>query len=256
MRIALMIPARLESQRLANKLLLQLGEKPLLQHTWERGREALDLALKGGEWAGLWIATDSEEIAGQARDWGAQVLMTSSMPRNGTERIAEAVDQIQIPVDAVLNLQGDEPFADPQVIVALAQRLIQGPELMCTLACPLDPEDLEVESVVKVVCDTRGRALYFSRAGIPHLRSKSSLLNVPRWRHLGLYAYTLDLLREWMHLEPTPLELAESLEQLRVLEYGFAIGILFCQQGAHSVDTLADFEKALRIYQERKVGGI
>jgi 3-deoxy-manno-octulosonate cytidylyltransferase (CMP-KDO synthetase) len=251
-KFALVIPARLESTRLPRKLLADLDGRPLLWHTWSRALQALSHTSNEWKWAGLWIATDSEEIFRVATDWGAQVVMTSSQPRNGTERVAEAIDLIDEPVDAVINVQGDEPLIEPELLVALAHRLVQGPEKMVTPVCPLAPTEAEDPGSVKVAVSLMDRALYFSRSMIPY--GRVDLMGIRTcWRHVGLYAMTLDLLAQWVNWDPTPLEQVESLEQLRLMEYGIAIGVLKWQQRVPpSVDLPNDLEQVRSIIEQLK----
>jgi 3-deoxy-manno-octulosonate cytidylyltransferase (CMP-KDO synthetase) len=171
--------------------------------------------------------------------FGGQVVMTSPDHPSGTDRIAEAVRSLDC--DIVVNVQGDEPLLDPREIDAVVEPLRADPTLMMsTLATPIkDPRDVEDPSVVKVVVDRRGRALYFSRCPIPYYRSGAG----PHYKHIGLYGYRKQFVLEYAGLEPTPLEKAEALEQLRALEHGHQIYVAFSEHDAVSVDTPEDLER-------------
>jgi 3-deoxy-manno-octulosonate cytidylyltransferase (CMP-KDO synthetase) len=171
------------------------------------------------------VATDNETIAACVRGFGGAVEMTRSDHATGTDRVAE-VAQRYAEMQVVANVQGDQPFVTPEMLTRLVAPYVEGasPE-MTTLACPLDPAAGYADpNVVKVVCDRHGRALYFSRAPIPYYRQAGP---APVFHHLGLYAFRRDFLLRYAQLAPTPLEHAEALEQLRVLEHGYTIVV--CQ---------------------------
>jgi len=204
MRVAAVIPARLGSTRLHAKPLIDVGGKPLVRRVYEAVRDCplLDEVV---------VATDSEEVAELV---DGRVLMTSPDHPSGTDRVAEAARHLD--ADVVVNVQGDLPFVTHQVIADL---LSAPAEPMATVAAPLaDPSD---PATVKVVLDRTGRALYFSRSPLPYARNGE-----PAYlQHIGLYAFRRDFLETYTSLEPTPLELAEGLEQLRALEHGYAIHV-------------------------------
>jgi 3-deoxy-manno-octulosonate cytidylyltransferase (CMP-KDO synthetase) len=228
------IPARYGSTRLPGKPLADLGGKPVIQRTYERACQALDRVI---------VATDDERVLAAVSDFGGQVVMTRSDHSCGSERVAEVVASLDC--DIVVNIQGDEPFIDPLMIEEAVAPLLVDPALvMSTLSRAItSEEDLQNPSVVKVVTDQRGNALYFSRSVIPHPRHREFC----RWReHVGLYVYRKEFLLEYVQWPPTPLEQAESLEQLRVLENGFSIRVVETQlgRGAPCIDTPEDLVRA------------
>ncbi len=238
------IPARLHSTRLPGKLLLSETGKPLIQHTWEAAVQAerLDDVV---------IATDSEEIAEVARQFGAAVAMTGECA-NGTERAAKAVEQLAKPFEMVVNVQGDEPEIDPQQINLCVQALQEHPECeMSTLANPIASlEQLQSPACVKVVLATNGHALYFSRAPIPCSRdvpSENWFLDPPVYhtnpwlQHIGLYAYRYHFLKVFVEMPVSPLENLEQLEQLRALQAGAAIHVTVVNHRSAGIDTPADY---------------
>ncbi len=232
------IPARLRSTRLLEKLLLPIDGKPLLYYTWRQARQASQLDR-------ILIATDSREIYRAVKAFGAEPVMTSSACLTGSDRVAEAARAFNgfIP-DIVVNIQGDEPLMPPRAIDACVASLLANPDVsMATVASPLSFEESRKDSIVKVVCDTRGRALYFSRSRIPHPRVPYSAY----LRHIGLYAFRLPFLFDYIRLPQTSLEIAESLEQLRVLEHGHAIQVAAGDFPNIGVDTLSDFRRVKKM---------
>jgi 3-deoxy-manno-octulosonate cytidylyltransferase (CMP-KDO synthetase) len=240
------IPARLGSTRLPRKPLRLLGGRPLVVHVVERAR------LAGA--TEVVVATDSDEIAAVVAPLGVAVAMTRADHPSGTDRLAEVAAQRGWNDDTVVvNLQGDEPFAPPGGIAAVAATLRADPGApMATLATPLGDAHLLFDpNAVKVVRDARGRALYFSRAPIPWARdafaASRTILpgDVPFLRHIGIYAYRAGFLRQFVALPRGLLEAAEALEQLRVLEAGHAIAVgLAPEPFPPGVDTEADLARA------------
>ncbi|MEY2725722.1 MAG: 3-deoxy-manno-octulosonate cytidylyltransferase [Planctomycetota bacterium] len=245
MKVVCIIPARLQSTRLPRKLLLNASGKPLLQYAWET-------ACRCPEFHDVVVATDSEEIADVVTSFGGRAEMTG--PHNsGTDRIAEVARRCFPRADAVVNLQGDEPELDPAVVTKLVQRLEEPGCRMATLASPVtSPEMVLNPSCVKVVLDTAGRALYFSRSPIPFTRDTAIEeffhgATPPPWLlHIGLYAYRRDFLLELTNLPPSPLEQLEKLEQLRALQAGAGIAVAVVQQTAGGIDTPEDYAAFLR----------
>ncbi len=235
----IVIPARLASTRLPRKLLLRETGKPLIQHTYEA-------ASRARRPAGVIVAADHEEIAAAVRSFGGEVVMTSPDCASGTDRVAEAARHLA-EIDVLVNVQGDEPelSADAiDLVVDLIER--DSRASMATLATPIrDRAKLFDSSCVKVVFDTAGRALYFSRAAIPHARDWSDDLLVsepPRFHlHLGLYAYRREFLLKLATLPRTPLEKLENLEQLRVLEHGCSIQVGVVDEPTVGIDTPEDY---------------
>jgi len=228
------IPARYGSTRLPGKPLVPIAGRPLVQHVWERARAAQRLAA-------LVVATDDERIARVVRSFGGEVVMTSSAHPSGTDRLAEAA--AARPEGIIVNIQGDEPLVDPHDIDVLVDGLAAEPAcVMATLSVPLaDRAMAEDPNVVKVVCDTTGRALYFSRALIPWPRQQPAPTDGAIWQqHIGLYAYRREFLMEFATWPPSLLERTEGLEQLRALERGRTIRVLPARGRYLSVDTPGD----------------
>ena len=233
------VPARYASTRLPGKPLLDIGGKPMVVRVAERARESGAVNVV--------IATDDRRIEEAARKHGVDAVMTRGDHPTGTDRIAEAAAILGLPDDAiVVNVQGDEPLLDPNVIQGVARALRDAPDAAIATAChPLeDAAEFFNPNVVKVVCDARGSALYFSRAPIPFARDayaaffsdvfrsgpRASTGTLPRlptqlpaFRHIGLYAYRASFLRQYPTLEQTVLERFEALEQLRALGHGYRI---------------------------------
>lgn len=230
-----LIPARYGSTRFPGKPLHLLAGKPLIQHVVERCRGARALAE-------VIVATDDPRIAAAVRPF-CRVEMTRSDHPSGTDRIAEVVARLEC--DAVVNVQGDEPLLDPAVVDAVAGALTDAD--MSTAAAPLtDPADYDNPNVVKVVVNTAGQALYFSRRTIPYLRdlagrpAAEQLAAYPFLKHLGVYGYRRNTLLQLVRWPVSPLEAAEKLEQLRALEHGVAIAVVRAPAGSLGVDTPED----------------
>jgi 3-deoxy-manno-octulosonate cytidylyltransferase (CMP-KDO synthetase) len=242
MKILGLIPARYASTRFPGKPLALIAGKPLLQHVVERCRKARSLSE-------IIVATDDARIADAARKF-CRVEMTRAGHPSGTDRIAEAAVRCQC--DAVMNIQGDEPLMDPAVIDAVARALEN--EEMSTAAAPIGhPEELENPNIVKVVVNTAGRALYFSRRTIPYLREAASgsvseqLAAFPFLKHLGIYGYRRQTLLRLVQLPVSPLESAEKLEQLRALENGIQIAVVKVDYDGASVDVPEDVARVERL---------
>ncbi len=226
------IPARWGSTRFPGKPLHEIGGKPLLRHVWERARRAKSLET-------VMIATDDMRIAEAAFDWGAEVAMTSPKHTSGSDRAAEIVRNAS-EFTHVINIQGDEPLTDPKLIDRLARQLERNPQIeMVTAAHPFaDAAEAASPHQVKVVLAKDGSALYFSRSVIPFRRDADA--PVTYLRHQGIYGYTRDVLLRFVRWKPSPLERAESLEQLRALENGVRIHVLVTKTGSPGVDTPED----------------
>jgi 3-deoxy-manno-octulosonate cytidylyltransferase (CMP-KDO synthetase) len=235
----IVIPARLESTRLPRKLLLRETGKSVLQHTYES-------AAKARRPSALWVAADDSLIVDDVRAFGGNVELTSPTAANGTDRVAELAARLP-PVDVIVNVQGDEPEISGEAIDLAIELLERDPEaVMSTLATPIRTrEKLDDPACVKVVCDGRQRAMYFSRSPIPHAREwDDSLLTAspPHFlQHIGLYAYRREFLLRIAQLPPCALEQLERLEQLRVLMSGHAIQVGVIDEPSIGVDTLADY---------------
>ncbi|HWB01752.1 MAG TPA: 3-deoxy-manno-octulosonate cytidylyltransferase [Verrucomicrobiales bacterium] len=229
MSCAVIIPARYASTRFPGKPLHVLAGKPLLQHVWERCRQCRNVER-------VLVATDDERIATAARRFGADVCMTSPDHHSGTDRIAEAARSMP---DAthVINVQGDEPLISPHLVDELAAKMHSDPQIgMITAVHAIDDELLlENPNIVKCVLSRDGRALYFSRSRIPHPRGRHQGLQC--WRHMGIYGFRRDFLEQFVLWEPSPLEVTESLEQLRALENGASIHVVVTEHDSPGIDT-------------------
>ena len=238
-KCVLVIPARRNSTRLRNKLLLRAAGKPILQHTFEAASRSKlpDITL---------VATDDENIAATAKRFGAVVVMTSPDCPSGTDRVAEAISRCPA-AEIVVNLQGDEPEIDPESIDRLVESLQANSDAsMATLATPIrNRTQLEDPSCVKVVFDKNGKAMYFSRSPIPYVRQwdEVELDSSPAtfYQHVGIYAYRRDLLMKLAELPQGQTEKIEKLEQLRVLEQGESILVTEVSHASRGIDTLDDY---------------
>jgi 3-deoxy-manno-octulosonate cytidylyltransferase (CMP-KDO synthetase) len=206
------IPARFGSTRFPGKVLTPIAGRPMIEHVWEGACRAATLRT-------VLIATDDERVAEACRGFGAEVALTSPDHPTGTDRLAEVAAGLRDEI--IVNVQGDEPLIEGFVIDAAVAALEASPGIpMATVIHPADPGAWLDPNRVKVVLDRDGCALYFSRAPIPHSREGAP---VALWQHVGLYAYRREFLTEYVKLDPTPLEQAEALEQLRALEHGHRI---------------------------------
>ncbi len=224
------LPARWGSTRFPGKPLHLIAGKPLLQHVWERCQRAKTLAA-------VIIATDDMRIAEAAFAWGAEVSLTKSSHASGTDRIAEVARRLR-EATHIVNIQGDEPLIEHQLIDRLVRQMQRDPAIeLITAAHPFaNPADAQSPHQVKTVLDRQHRALYFSRSPIPCARGGEGTY----LRHQGIYGYRRDTLLRFVRWAPSPLEKAESLEQLRALENGVKIHVVVTKSGSPGVDTLAD----------------
>ena len=238
MRVLGVIPARLGSTRLPNKPLQMLAGEPLITRVIQRVQEH-GLADE------LVVATDSPMVARVVERAQVRAVLTNGRHLTGTDRVAEVAARPEFAgFDAVVNVQGDEPFLARDALAGAIDRVAQGDDIG-TAAAPLDPALAGDPARVKVVTDAGGRALYFSRAVIPHRREESDPAAGLYWQHLGIYAYARHALRRWEGLEPSPAELAERLEQLRALHHGLTIGVARLSEPAEpGVDTPDDLQRA------------
>ncbi|MBO1113090.1 3-deoxy-manno-octulosonate cytidylyltransferase [Bordetella petrii] len=247
-----LIPARMASTRLPDKPLADIAGKPMVVRVAER-------AARSGA-ARVYIATDDARVEQAAAAHGHTALLTRADHPTGTDRLAEAIEQLGLADDAVVvNVQGDEPLIDPALIDAVAAALQAHPDAaIATCACPLaDAEALFNPNVVKVVCGADGRALYFSRAPIPWARDALAggqrvlAPGLPALHHIGLYAYRAGFLRRFPALPQGALERYEALEQLRALEHGHAIVVHRTPQPPMAgVDTPADLQRVRSLYAD------
>lgn len=244
-KILAIIPARYASTRFPGKIIAPLAGKPLVVHTFERARQArrLDEVV---------VATDDVRVAEAVAPYGVPVVMTRADHPSGTDRIAEVAERSDAAI--VVNVQGDEPLIDPNTIDAAILPLIEDPSLPMATARRLIVEAAQVDdpNVVKVVCDARGRAIYFSRHAIPYVRDAADRgKGLYHWQHIGLYVYRRDFLLRYAKLPQTPLEKLEKLEQLRVLENGYDIAVADTEYESIGVDTPEDLERARALIESR-----
>ncbi len=245
MKTAIVIPARYASSRLPAKPLLRETGKYLIQHVYERACES--------NAAHAVVATDDQRIFDAVKSFGGNVVMTREDHPSGTDRVAELAAQLD--ADIIVNLQGDEPMIEPATLDMVARLLHDDPEsMMATLATPIHSMDVFRDpNCVKVVCDVRGRALYFSRSPIPYVRDGEPDFASGRFlQHLGLYAYRRDFLLQLATLPPEPIEMAEKLEQLRVLALGYRIQVGVIPHAHRGVDTPADYQRFVESVRQRE----
>jgi 3-deoxy-manno-octulosonate cytidylyltransferase (CMP-KDO synthetase) len=234
------IPARLQSTRLPRKLLLNVTGKPLIQYVWETACEC-------PEFHDVVIATDCEEIARVVHSFGGRAEMTGEH-NSGTDRIAEVTRRCFPDADVIVNLQGDEPELDPQVVASLVREIRTSGCQMATVAAPINsPAVVRDPSCVKVVMDVTGRAMYFSRSPIPFSRDLAIEDHFrdgepsPWLLHVGLYAFRRDFLLKLTTMPPSPLEQLEKLEQLRALQSGASMAVAVVNHAAVGIDTPQDY---------------
>ena len=246
------VTARLQSYRLPNKVLADIGGKPMIQRVLERCRQAQRVEA-------VVLCTDSAELKAQAEGWGFPVLMTAESCSSGSERIASVAPSLMAlawgdaePVaeeTAVIHVQGDQPFIDPAVIDAMAEEF-QSRDPVPAVVTPvyvLKPESVHTPNVVKTLLAHDGRALYFSRSAIPHVRDVAEAewhQHTTYWGHVGMYGFRGDVLAGWGQLPASPLEDLERLEQLRLIEAGLTIATFPVQGTSLSVDTAEQLEQA------------
>lgn len=245
------VPARLESSRLPNKVLTDIGGRPMLQRVLEQCSRARYTKA-------LVLCTDSDRLADLAADWGFRALLTSPDCQSGSERIASvASDLIEMGESEaertlIINVQGDQPFIDPQVIDLMTDEFVRRnptPEVL-TPVYPMRADTIHNPNVVKTLLASDGRALYFSRSAVPHVREAEPdqwHRHTTFWGHVGIYGYRADVLRRWSSLPHSPLEHSEKLEQLRLIEAGISIGTFRVNSQSLSVDTKEQLEEARAI---------
>lgn len=245
MKVLCVIPARYASTRLPGKPLSMIAGKPMIQRVYERA----SLAELPDE---VVVATDDVRVKKAVEAFGGKAVMTSPEHPSGTDRLAEVA--LGYPdIDVIVNVQGDEPMIPPEVIDRLAEAFAKDLGLdMATLKVLMKEEDYDNPAAVKVVTDLNGYALYFSRSLMPYPRNKPAGYKV--YKHVGIYAYRRDFLLKYAALEPTGLELAESLEQLRALENGYKIKVLESDFQGVGVDTPEDLARVNEIFSRQESG--
>ncbi len=239
------LPARYNSTRFPGKVLAKDTGKFLIQHTYEQACLA-ELPQK------VIITTDDRKVVAAAESFGAECVLTSPEHKSGTDRIAEAVRDLD--VEIILNLQADEPEIDPANIDRVAELLLHNPDVpMATLAAEFqNPDQIADPNIVKVITDCNNRAIYFSRAPIPYDREKTGVGEVHQYlRHVGIYAYRKDFLLKVTALPQTPLEKIEKLEQLRAIENGFGILVAKVEHACSGIDTPQQYAEFVVRYESK-----
>ena len=238
MKFITIIPARYASTRFPGKPLAVLGGKPVIQRVYEQAVSVLSEA---------YVATDDERIFQCVEQFGGRAVMTRSDHKSGTDRIEEAAEKIGTDADVIINIQGDEPFVAASQLKTLMQLFDDPTTQIGTLGKRFGTAEAAMNpNSPKIVCDRRGFALYFSRSVIPYVRGAQNdwFTHFPYLKHLGLYAYRREVLREVTQLPQSPLELAESLEQLRWLENGYRIRVGETDVETVGIDTPEDLQRA------------
>lgn len=242
-----LIPARYASTRFPGKPLALLNGKPVIQHVYEQAAKVLDA---------VYVATDDERIYNKVLAFGGKAVMTSTEHHSGTDRIEEALEKVGGDFDVVVNIQGDEPFIAQSQIETLCQCFMDKATQIATLGKPFECiEAAENPNSPKIVVDNRGYALYFSRSIIPFVRGterQNWLSKYPFLKHLGIYAYRTNVLKEITKLPQSSLELAESLEQLRWLQNGYRIKVGLTDVETVGIDTPDDLQRAEEFIRNRR----
>ena len=251
MRFVGIIPARYASQRFPGKPLAILGGKTVIQRVYEQVGKVLD---------DVYVATDDDRIKNTVEGFGGKAIMTSTNHKSGTDRIEEAVEKIGGDFDVVINIQGDEPFIHESQIKELCACFDDADTQIATLGKPftaeMGMEALENPNSPKIVVDNRGYAMYFSRSVIPYIRNtrrEEWIGQFPYLKHIGLYAYRRDVLRQVTQLPQSSLEIAESLEQLRWLQNGYKIKVGLTDVETVGIDTPEDLQRAETYLNECRV---
>ncbi|GAD05359.1 3-deoxy-manno-octulosonate cytidylyltransferase [Porphyromonas crevioricanis] len=242
-KVIAIIPARYASTRLPGKPLIDMLGKPMIQRVVEQASKAVERVI---------VATDDERIISAVESFGGTAILTSESCKSGTDRCREALDKLGEEADIVINLQGDEPFIDPKLIRRLASSFEDNKVDIATTAIPFPADcgfaNLSNPNSPKLIVNSFGNAIYFSRSVIPYLRN----VDPTQWssshvffKHIGLYAFRANILRELTDLPVSPLEQAESLEQLRWLEAGYCIRVLQAEEETIGIDTAEDLSLAI-----------
>lgn len=242
MRFLGIIPVRYQSSRFPGKPLADIAGKSMLQRVYEQAKKCACLDK-------LIVATDNELIFQHAQSFAAEVIMTGTHHLSGTDRCFEAYTKLNETFDVVINIQGDEPFIEPSQIERLVRAFKRDDEIATLMIACKDHESLFKEGEVKIVLDKNGYALYFSRAVIPYLKGipqEEWHLHHKYYRHVGMYAYRVDILESITQLQPSDLELKESLEQLRWLENGYKILCVETEHDSYCIDYPEDIERVLK----------
>lgn len=236
LKTAALIPARYASTRLPAKLVQDLGGKSVIQRTYLSTVEA-------GIFDEVWVVTDHVEIALQIEEVGGKIFFSKKPHESGSDRIAEALSDVE--ADLIVNVQGDEPFQDKKSLRDLVAVFQDAEIKVASLMCRISEEDAQNPNAVKVVLDRKSNALYFSRSPIPYNREK--IIGLYYWKHIGVYAYRREILKEFTSWPKSFLEQTEMLEQLRLLEKGIKIRMVETIHQAVAIDTAEDLEKARKL---------
>ncbi len=247
--IAGIIPARYASTRFPGKPLVKIEGKTMIHRVWEQ-------AKKSGSLNRVVVATDDDRIAQHVKDFGGEAIITASNHPSGTDRCAEVLQKLGPDYRYVINIQGDEPFIDPEQIDTLASVLQDGTTEIATLIIPVNNKDVLFDiGEVKVVLNPKMEAIYFSRSVIPFLKDvpeREWHLRRMYYRHVGMYAYRADILWQITKLAVSSLEKAESLEQLRWVEAGYKVKCAITHHDSHCIDTPEDIDKVLKLMKATK----
>lgn len=245
MKFIAIIPARYASTRFPGKPLADMGGKPMIQRVYEQVKRAVH---------DIWVATDDSRIFDTVQSFGGKAVMTSTEHRSGTDRIQEAYSKIGEDFDVVINVQGDEPFIQPEQIESLKECFDSKDVELATLVKPFKKEDgfdvLFNPNSPKVVINKKNEAIYFSRSIVPYIRDSHHTEWLDKhifYKHIGMYAYRVDVLKEITQLPQSSLEKAESLEQLRWIENGYHIRVGYTDVETIGIDTPEDMERAIKL---------
>ncbi len=240
MNIVGIIPSRFASTRFPGKPLIDIGGKTMIQRVYEQASKSKSLSK-------VVVATDDLKIEQHVKSFGGNVVMTSEAHQSGTDRCFEAINKVSVDADVVINIQGDEPFIHPEQIDMVASCFVNPEVQIATLVKKMSSvEDLFSNTIMKVVMNKNGEGIYFSRQAIPYIRGKEPkdwLNHFTFYKHIGIYAYTVNTLKEITVLPQSSLELAESLEQLRWIENGYKIKVEITDYESVSVDAPEDLKK-------------
>lgn len=251
MKVAAIIPARYASTRFPGKPLADIAGKTMIQRVYEQCKKlaSLDYVI---------VATDDERIAAEVNRFGGQVCMTASSHLTGTDRIWEVVESLNLAADVIINVQGDEPFIQPEQLQLIIDCFNDPLAQIATLVKPIeDSTVLFNPNTPKVILDQHQFAIYFSRQAIPFLRNKPAENWINKhtyFQHIGIYGYRKQVLQQIIQLAPSKLELAESLEQLRWMEAGFKIKTAITNQSTIAIDTPEDLTLAINIFNQQTNG--
>ncbi|WP_264739398.1 3-deoxy-manno-octulosonate cytidylyltransferase [Cytobacillus firmus] len=243
MKVISIIPARYSSTRFPAKPLANICGKPMVQHVYER-------VTKSAKINEVIVATDHEEIYRKVESFKGKAIMTSVTHKSGTDRVAEAAMKVE--GDIILNVQGDEPLIQPELITLLVEEAMRNPNSVITAkTLILDKQDIDNPNVVKVVTDLNDNALYFSRSPIPYNRSGTE---IKYYKHLGIYCYPVHLLKKFVNLPLSTYEKNEMLEQLRLLENGINIKVVETDYDSIGVDTKEDIKRVEKFLKDDTIG--